>query len=97
MHSPSDLGGSGWKNGGWRPDRGAVGLVLPAGGAQAQCGRRVWGMVASWTRGPEGVEVGFLGCEASVLSVSQAAGVGAQRQGCRQEGHRPGLDSGSQD
>ena len=46
---------------------------------------------------PEGVEVGFLGCEASVLSVSQAAGVGAQRQGRRQEGHRPGLDSGSQD
>ena len=72
-------------------------MQLPARGAQGQRGQWVWGMVASWTGGPDGDDVGFLGGEASMLRVTQAAGAGAQGQGCRQEGHCLGLDSGYQE
>lgn len=53
--------------------------------------------MASWTGGPDGVDMGFLGGEASMLRVTQAAGVGAQEHGCRQEGHCLGPDSGYQE
>lgn len=72
-------------------------MQLPARGAQGQHGQRVWGMVSSCTGGPDGVEIGFLGGEASMLRVTQAAGVGAQQQGRHQEGHCLGLDLGYQE